>query len=395
MDQIDVIVAGGGVAGLMAAMAFAHRGQSVLCVDPVPPVTERDAEGSDLRSTAFLMPAVEMMREVGLWDRLAPEAAELAVMRLCDSGGEINEIRESADFVATEIGQDLFGWNVPNYVLRREMTAHAEAMEGLELRLGTGVANVLPRTGHALVSLDDGSRWRCDLLVGADGRNSLVREALGIDVRTVRYGQKAVVFAVGHDLPHQGISTELHRTGGPFTLVPLPDDPEGGHRSAVVWMETGPKAAALMEMDAETFAAEATARSCHVLGPLTLESPRRVWPIVSQEAQELTGPHTALIAEAAHVMPPIGAQGLNTSFADIRALIEAAGRHALGSDEMLEDYAKARRADIALRERGVELLNRAAMTDVQALRDLRRQGLRVLAGLGPVKQVAMRTGMGL
>ena len=374
LHQKDILVAGGGVAGLMAAMSFASIGYDVICVDPSPPIVEQDDTRADLRSTAFLMPAVEMMRQIGLWDRLAPHAAELRVMRLCDAGGVENEIREQVDFTATEIGHERFGWNIPNRALRQTMIAHAETFPTLDLRMGRAVRDLLPRTGAARVTL--------------------IRELLDIPVRTTRYGQKGIVFAVRHALPHNGVSTELHRTGGPFTLVPLPDQ-DGVHRSAVVWMDTGPNIAELMKLDDAPFSAAATERSCGILGPLQIEGARGCWPIISQQASALTGPRTALIAEAAHVMPPIGAQGLNISLADIRALLDAAGRHGLGSEAMLDDYDRARRHDITLRERGVELLNRAALTEVQPLRDLRRAGLHLIGTLGPVRAAALRRGMGL
>ncbi|WP_316012862.1 FAD-dependent oxidoreductase [Roseobacter sp. HKCCA0434] len=386
----DVVVVGGGVAGLMATIAFGRAGYTVTCLDPAPP-----GGSTDLRSTAFLMPAVRMMEEAGLWSELAPHAAELRVMRLCDSGGADNIVREQVDFAAAEIGEERFGWNVPNAVLRPAMIALAESIEGVTLRMGVGARGLLARSSAARVTADDGTRYDAALMVAADGRNSPMREALGIDTRTFRYGQKAMVFHVSHPAPHHGVSTELHRTGGPFTLVPLPDGEDGTHRSAVVWMETGPNVARLMALDDAALNAEATARSCGVLGPLTLAGKRIAWPIISQEARALTGPHSALIAEAAHVMPPIGAQGLNTSFADIRALLDAAGREALGSEQMLDLYAQARSRDIAIRERGVAALNLAAFAEAQPLRDLRRAGLHTLASLAPLRRTAIRRGMGL
>ncbi|MEL6424199.1 MAG: UbiH/UbiF family hydroxylase [Pseudomonadota bacterium] len=396
--QTDVVIAGGGVAGLMATIALAAEGLTVLCVDPVPPVTEAAADGSDLRSTAFLMPSITLMERVGLWSALAPFAAPLRVMRLADAGGEENGIREVADFTAREIGQEVFGYNLPNWLLRREMTGFIAKQPLAELRTGVGVSDLLVRSDHARVTLTDGTSVAAELVIGADGRNSFVREALGIGARTTRYGQKALVFAVNHDLPHEDISTEIHRTGGPFTLVPL--RPQGTqNRSAVVWMETGARAAELYAMPDEAFAEALNARACGVLGRLTPASPRRIWPIISQTASRLSGPRTALIAEAAHVMPPIGAQGLNMSLADIETLLDlvttarSAGKD-IGTSDLLARYARARRPDVALRITGVDLLNRVAMTEAQPLRDLRRIGLRALSGIGPLKQAAMHLGLG-
>ena len=149
-------------------------------------------------------------------------------------------------------------------------------------------------------------------------------------MRTFRYGQKALTFAVTHPLPHQNISTEIHRSGGPFTLVPLPDR-DGLPSSAVVWMERGPEVARLMALDAPEFEAAANARSCQILGPLTLAGRRLVWPMIAQIADRMAGERLALMAEAAHVVPPIGAQGLNMSLADLAALLDLAQTHDLGS----------------------------------------------------------------
>ena len=128
-----------------------------------------------------------------------------------------------------------------------------------------------------------------------------MREAAGIGVHTKRYGQKALAFAVTHPEPHDNVSTEVHQTGGPFTLVPLPDH-QGQPCSAVVWMDDGQKSLARCGAEIPAFEQEMTARSCGVLGPLTLASPRSIWPIISQRAERLSGERIALVAEAAHVL---------------------------------------------------------------------------------------------
>src|SRR5690606_34233538 len=137
--ETDLLIAGGGVAGLTAAAAFGTAGFSVLCVDTVPPVVDAGAAGSDRRSTAFLMPAVALLERAGLWTRLAAEAAALRVMRIADAGGEAPEIRETADFTAAEIGREAFGYNLPNWLLRREMVARLTEIDEATLRAGVGL----------------------------------------------------------------------------------------------------------------------------------------------------------------------------------------------------------------------------------------------------------------
>ena len=395
-DTTDILISGGGVAGLTAACAFGAAGFRVVCVDPAPPVTEADADGADLRTTAFLQPSVPVLRAAGLWSRLEPHAAPLQVMRIIDAGGETPEARLIKNFDAADISDAPFGWNLPNWLLRREMVARLAELPTVSFRPGTGFARMLVRDAEALVTLTDGTQVAARLVIGADGRTSPVREALGIPARTTRYGQKALAFAVAHDIPHQNVSTEVHRSGGPFTLVPLPDR-DGRPASAVVWMESGPEVARLAALPVPAFEAEMTARSSGILGPLTLITRRSVWPIISQIADRLSGPRSALVAEAAHVLPPIGAQGLNMSLADLAALLDLAQTHRAdpGIPAVTEAYHRARHLEITARVTGIDLLNRASMAGTPVLRDLRATALDMLYSARPVRRTLMRVGMGL
>ncbi|WP_212524425.1 UbiH/UbiF family hydroxylase [Actibacterium sp. MT2.3-13A] len=398
MDRIttDILISGGGVAGLTAAAAFGSAGFSVICVDPAPPVTDGADAGADLRTTAFLQPSLQVLEAAGLWQRLLPYASELQVMRIVDAGGETPEPRIVKDFNAADISDQPFGWNLPNWLLRREMVARLAEIPNVEFRPGVATQRVITRTGEALVGLSDGSRISARLLIAADGRNSPVREALGIGVTTMRYGQKALAFAVTHPAPHNNVSTEVHRSGGPFTLVPLPDI-DGKHCSAIVWMEKGPEVLRLAALPEEEFEAEMNARSAGLYGPLKLATRRSVWPIISQIADRFFGERTALIAEAAHVVPPIGAQGLNMSLADTRVLLELANAAPadLGSASMLETYNRRRWAEVKARVTGIDLLNRASMLGAPGLRDLRAGALNALYSVAPVRKTLMRAGLGV
>ena len=392
----DILISGGGVAGLAAAAAFGTAGFSVICVDPTPPVMSADADGADLRTTAFLQPSIAVLRAAGLWTRLEPFAAPLQIMRIIDAGGPQAVPRLIKDFDAADISKLPFGWNLPNWLLRREMVGRLAELPNVNFRPGISTTRLMTRTDHALVSLSDGTRVSTRLLIAADGRNSAMREALGISVKTTRYGQKALAFAVTHPQPHANVSTEIHRSGGPFTLVPLPDR-DGQHASAVVWMETGPEVLRLAELSPAAFEAAMNERSCQILGPLTLASRRSVWPIITQIAARMSGERTALMAEAAHVLPPIGAQGLNMSLADLATLLDLATANPvdLGSATMLDAYHNRRHRDIQTRITGVDALNRASMLGGQALRNLRAGALQTLYSVEPLRKTLMRKGLGL
>ncbi|MEM9140700.1 MAG: FAD-dependent monooxygenase, partial [Pseudomonadota bacterium] len=309
MEHHDVLIAGGGIAGLTAAARLAADGRTVALADPAP---APNACPPDLRTTALLQPALETLRTAGIWPGLERIGAPLRVMRLVDAGGREQKPRETADFTGAPAGADLFGWNLPNQPLKDALWSHLQAQPSVTLLPGTKVTDYTARMDRAFARLSDGSQRTADLIVAADGRDSTLRDAAGIAKRRWGYGQKALVFAVTHPNPHDGVSTEIHRTGGPLTLVPLPDH-EGRPASSIVWMMRGAEADAMAALDDSALALELTARTMGLYGPLEIASKRALWPIISQAALQLTARRLVLVAEAAHVMPPIGAQGLNTS----------------------------------------------------------------------------------
>ncbi|MEM8537285.1 MAG: UbiH/UbiF family hydroxylase [Pseudomonadota bacterium] len=391
----DIVVSGGGVAGLSAAAMFGAAGFRVVCVDPAPPVIERDADGADLRTTAILQPAQALLEKTGLWAFFEKHASPLQVMRIVDAGGPLAEARVIKDFDAEEISQKPFGWNVPNWLLRKGFLDFISTLKTVDFRPGTSTVSLFTREQEARVGLSDRTRLRCRLVVAADGRTSFIRQAAGVSVRTTRYGQKALSFAVTHADPHNNVSTEIHRTGGPFTLVPLPDY-QAQPSSAVVWMECGSEAQRLAGLDETAFEQELNARSCGLYGPLKLASRRSIWPIISQLAERMWSERVALVAEAAHVVPPIGAQGLNMSLADIGTLLDLsdAGGDRLGSREMLMAYNRRRLPEISARVAGIDLLNRTSMAQTPGLRDARAMGINALYALPAVRKTLMQMGLG-
>ena len=393
----DIFVSGGGIAGMVTALAFERAGFSVICADPVRPVTTRQEHGADLRTTAFLQPSQAFLQSIGIWDHLAEHAIPLEVMRIVDAGGAIEPptIRVTKDFQASEISDQPFGWNVPNWLSRRELLKSLDDAKGATFLAGVHTVKVFTRETEAHVKLSDGQKIRARLVIAADGRNSLVRENAGIGVTTKRFCQKAMAFAVTHPIPHENVSTEIHRQGGPFTLVPLPDH-EGTPSSAIVWMETSEQVARLIEIDTDSFEEEMNARSCNIMGPLTLVTKRTVWPIISQLSDRLSAQRIALVAEAAHTIPPIGAQGLNMSLEDIKTLVEIVTQaDDIGSKSVLDTYHKARINDVRFRVGGISLLNQTSIAQSQITRDVRARGIEALHGMTAVRKTLMKMGLGV
>ncbi|PRY94466.1 2-octaprenyl-6-methoxyphenol hydroxylase [Hasllibacter halocynthiae] len=375
---IDILVAGAGPAGLTAACAFTGRGLQVALADPAPAGAERVR---DRRTTAILQPGRTLLEGVGAWDTLGAPAP-LAAMRVVDL-----RANASAGFEAREVGEEAFGWNIPNGALRAALEARASAL-GVE-RIEGSVEGVTARTGEAIVRVA-GRALSVRLLIGADGRESVVREALGIPVRNWRTGQRALSFDVRHAVPHSNVSTELYDRDGPFVLVPLPDE-GGAHRSAVVWMTTGPEAERLLALPADAFAAAATERSGGTLGALEPEGRPSVFPLVTRVAARMAAPRAALIAEAAHALPPIGAQGLNTSLGDVASLLEAAGEDP-GEPEALRRWERARMPQVMAKAAAVTALNAASIGGPLGM--LRGPAIAAMARAPGLRRGLMRFGLG-
>lgn len=398
MDSTDILIIGGGVAGMAAAARLASDGFGVVLADrAAPQPVDPDAAGADLRTTAFLQPAVATLRKAGAWEAMGPRTEALWTMRILDAGGRENVAREQAQFESAEMGDRPFGWNAPNTAARAALAGRLATL-GVATRAPAALEALTLRDDVAFARLSDGSALRARLVIGADGRDSGVRRIAGVGVRRWRYDQKALVFAVRHPRPHGGVSTEIHRTGGPFTLVPMPDR-DGAHMSSVVWMERAAEADALAALGEADFAAALNERSLGVLGTLERVGRLALWPIVGQLADRMAARRVALIAEAVHVIPPIGAQGLNMSLADLEdlALRLVAARDAgrdWGGPEVLEAYHRRRWPETAARVAGVDLLNRAARASERPFRDLRRVGLAAVGRMPFARRLAMKIGMG-
>ena len=392
----DIVISGGGPAGLIAAAGFGHAGFSVLLVDPNTPVTQADAPRADMRSTAFLRPARDLFEQTGLWPSLAPHAVPLEALRIVDTAGEPPEIRDERVFHPDTAEENApLGWNFLNWEIRRILLQHLESQPNIDLRFGTAYRTHLARSHEALVHLSDGTRVRTRLLIGADGRNSPVRESAGIGTRITRYGQKSLAFTATHALAHQNVSTEIYHRGGPFTMVPL-QAIDGRPASAIVWMNPGPRALELLELEPAAFNEEMVRRSAGLFGAMELASARTAFPIVSMQARHLVAERCAIIAEAAHVLPPIGAQGLNTSLNDVAALLDAAraAPDQLGKPQMLSRYAHNRKKDIARRARVIDIFNRITRSGAAPLQAMRLAGLKAAHDITPLRHALMRAGMG-
>lgn len=381
----DVIVAGGGPAGLSAGLALADAGLSVTIVDPL------GDPHNDRRTSALMVASGDMLSELGVWDVCGQYSAPLERMRIIDDTGRLFRA-PSVEFSAAEIGEPAFGWNIPNADLVAALRQRI-AETGTVRLVESTVASVALGDEDAEVVLETGEALSARLLVAADGRNSLCRAAAGIQVNDWSYDQAAIVVTLRHTRPHGNVSTEFHRTSGPFTLVPLP-----GNRSSLVWVETRKMADALSSFDDAALASEIEQLSHRVLGRVEIDGPRGLYPLSGLVARRYAGNRVALVGEAAHVVPPIGAQGLNLGLRDAASIAEIAedafqAGQDPGGPAACAAYDTARRVDVVSRTGAIDLLNRTLLADFLPAQMLRSAGLAALGAVGPLRRVAMREGV--
>lgn len=414
----EVLVAGGGMVGLAFAVALAEAGLEVVVVDHMDPALFRE-EAFDGRSSAIARGSQQALEVLGLWQGMLPAAAPILDIRISDGRlGSLQRGGASAlhlHFASEDVAEDPaaarpLGYIVENIAIRRAGLDRVRTLSNLDFRAPAQLAEVTRRQAGVEARLADGAVIKARLLVAADGRRSAQREAAGIKVMEVDYGQTAIVATVAHSRPHHGVAHEHFLPSGPFALLPMTDAPgerkegekgETVHRSSLVWTEKRRLVPAMMALDEAAFAAELQRRFGDSLGRLSLWGGRRwSYPLSLLHAERYIDTRLALIGDAAHGIHPIAGQGLNLGLRDVAALAECivdARRLGLdiGSATVLERYQRWRRFDNMALIAATDSLNRLFSNDLPPVRLLRDLGLAAVNRVPPLKRFFMRHAMGL
>ena len=384
--EFDVVVVGAGLAGLAAALGFFRAGFRVGLVGP----PERTSPG---RTVALFGRTLDFFGNLGALPAIEAEGAPMRTLRLVDDTGSLFAARP-VEFRASELGRDAFGWNIENARLARLL----ERALGPAPRFEQDVVGFDFDEQAARLTLADGAVLSSKLVVGADGRSSPSRQAADIDVSVRRFDQTAITLWLRHTRPHDDASTEFHTREGPFTLVPLPPTPEARHRSSLVWLMRDASAERRKALSDADLAEEIRRGARAMLGDMDIEGSRGSFPMTIQRVASLTARRLALVGDAAHAFPPIGAQGLNLGLRDVEGILNASTRARdtradIGGRETLAAYAVARRPDIATRTLGVGLLNASLLAPLLPVDAARGMGLGALAAFSPLRKLAMREGL--
>lgn len=388
----DAAVVGAGPTGLAVAVALAQAGLRVALADgrQAADAPAASLRVGDHRTAALFPPALDLLRNLGIPRALWQGCSRLDAIRLIDMTGGLLRAPEVV-FHARELGLDRLALNVPNAALSAALDELAR-QSGVAFLLGGRACTIVETARECRVTLEDGSLLEAEIVVGADGRNSACRKAADICAKSWSYEQAALVTTFTHSRPHHGVSTEIHAPAGPCTTVPLP-----GNHSSLVWVERPALVDRLAQMTSGEFEGALQDRLAGLLGAVTVDGPRQTFPLSALVADTMARGRIALVGEAGHALPPIGAQGLNLGLADVAVLADVLAawktQPTVAPMGMLQRYASLRAGDIARRTQAVDLLNRTLESGSTALHLLRGAGLHLLSGAPALRRLLMAQGL--
>ncbi len=388
----DVIIVGGGLAGLSLTCLLGQRGMDVVCLD----AADQGERPHDLRTTAISFGSRKILEKAGIWQNISQSCA-IEDIQILDGSSPV-----LLEFLSGEVDGKAFGWIVDNFDLKKAMLKRLRDLKNVVHIASAQVSDFAHQNEYNSIIYNEDQILQARLIVGADGRNSAVRAHM-VDVFDVRirqhdYRQRAVICTVEHEHPHQNIAVEHFFAQGPFAVLPMADD-KGQHRSSVVFTEHGAKRDSLMHLSDDEFNAALAARFPARYGDVAMVGRRVSYPLSLVHAAEYIASRMVLVADAAHGIHPIAGQGLNLGFRDLDALDELLGAAFarggdLGDVDLLSAYQRKRRPDNMAMVAMTDALNRLFSNNIIPVRLLRRVGLRAVSRLKPAKDFFMKQAMG-
>ena len=390
----SVIISGLGISGLITASLLCKEKIKVECFEPIDISKFR----ADQRTTAFLNPAIGVFKEIGIWDKIEPFSQPLKEMEIIDAGSQKKVGPASVVFEPKEVNIENFGYNVPNSILRLELLGWLKKNKNFVLNIRDSIIEHYAFDDSIVARTAKGKELNGNLLISCEGKESAIRKREKINTIKTSYNQLAMVFQVSHSKKHKDRTTEILDVGGPFTIIPLRDSSKQS-KSTVVWMDNSDVIDEAYSLENAEFNSIISKKSLGVRGNIKLVGKRQKWPVSSQLSKTLISKRTVLIAESAHVMPPTGAQGLNTSVEDIIALHKICKKalknnEDIGADRVLRQYNIKRFPLTGSKVFGIHLLNKISMTENSFLRIARKNFLMYLSQSPLLKRTLIKAGLG-
>lgn len=380
MRTPDIIVSGAGPAGMLCSLMLAQEGFQVCLIGP-------EAK-ADRRTTALMVPALKALQKIEILETLRPQVQPMRSMRILDATERLIT-SPIVTFQSAEIGEEQFGLNIPNAVLLSVLQEKVAAHANIE-RVRSLVADWTLNDDGVIASTEDGQAIEARLAVAADGRNSPARKAANIGIKVREHDQSALVLNFAHTRSHEATSNEFHTRSGPFTQVPLP-----GNRSSLVWVLRRDDVDGVAALDDPSLSRRIEERMQSMFGRVTVEEGRQIYPLSSGLPDRFAAKRIALVGEAAHYFPPIGAQGLNLALRDMVDLVDIVKSNRLdpGCESAMNAYDLRRRPDVTVRAGAVNMLNSSLLSSSLPSQMLRTVGLSILNRISPLRSFFMREGL--
>ncbi|MGO9816877.1 MAG: UbiH/UbiF/VisC/COQ6 family ubiquinone biosynthesis hydroxylase [Acidocella sp.] len=388
----DIAIIGAGPVGGTLALALAARGKRVLLVDRAD-LSPMEDEAFDGRAYAIAAGSRVVMDWAGIWDKLPYAPCPILDIDVTDGklGRAPSPLKLHFDHRA--VGDDPFGWIIEARSIRIALNKRLHTAENLTLRAPAEA--VVERSAEQVRLRVGAEEFTAKLVVAAEGRKSPLRDQAGIGLTRLPYHQTAVIFAIGHERPHNGVALEHFLPGGPFAALPMTGTPEHPNLSAIVFTERDATAQTLYGMTEAPFMAEVEKRLGNRLGRVELAGRRWLYPLSAQFAARYYDTRLVLVGDAAHGVHPIAGQGLNLGYQDAQALVEILdGVEDPGAPEVLRRYQAARRPINMAMLMGMDTLDRLFSTNFPPIRLARDLGLAAVERMPRLKKRFMLAAMG-
>ncbi|MEM9469345.1 MAG: UbiH/UbiF/VisC/COQ6 family ubiquinone biosynthesis hydroxylase [Pseudomonadota bacterium] len=388
-----VTIIGGGHAGLTMAILLGQAGIQVTCIDRENP--KKFDTAIDQRTTAISYGSAKILEKTGIWKDIQKKACPIEDIQILDG----SQSPALLNFISSETDREAFGWIVENHFLRKELINRLKKVKAAKHFSQKTVVDIDTKSEKAVITCEDGLVIETDLVIGADGRNSLTRQKSGIQNREWSYDQKAIVCIVEHENDHQNKAIEHFFAEGPFAVLPMTPHKKGKYRSSIVWTERAKTKKSLLNYDEETFNHALNVRFPKHYGEVRCISERFAYPLNYQHAYSYIGDKVALVADAAHGIHPIAGQGLNLGLRDVeclsRLMIEAnQNKEDIGHTALLKQYEQQRRPDVSSMAAATDNLDSLFGNKSRLLKKLRRVGLKATNQIQPAKQFFIKRAMG-
>ncbi len=387
-NETDIIIIGGGMAGMTTAIGMAMSGFDVTVVDHTPR-GDMSAGEFDGRSSALSYAPCQLFKALDIWKYLEDVAQPILEIRITDGPSPLH-----LHFDNESLGDGPLGNMVENRHTRLALFKRMDELDNITYLAPEKVVSFNKEPSNVSVTLDSGKVIEGKLLLGIDGRNSQVRKWAGFHLHGWGYGQTGIVCTIEHEHSHCGIAHERFLPSGPFAILPLT-----GNRSSIVWSEKDHLVDTIMGLSDRAFESELQRRVGDFLGKVNVVGGRFAYPLTLQYSDEFVSDRVTLVGDACHGMHPIAGQGLNLGLRDVAAIVEVvtdAARAGLdiGSVSVLEEYQQWRRVDNAALLSVTDVLTKLFSNDIAPIRHARDLGIAVVDQVEPLKNVFMQHARG-